>query len=208
MNGFHETLFPLDVGFGASGGPERRTDIATLSSGYEERNARWQNPRRSYDAGTGVRSFTDLQSVLSFFEERRGRLNGFRFRDPFDHSSCATGSIISPLDQVIAVGDGETQTFQLKKTYGGLFAPYARLIAKPVQGTVRLALAGIETHDFSIDTTQGVISLMMAPETGVSITAGFMFDVPVRFDTDKLEFSISGFDAGDIPSIPLVEIRL
>ncbi|WP_319529363.1 DUF2460 domain-containing protein [uncultured Cohaesibacter sp.] len=208
MNGFHEVVFPLDVGFGASGGPERRTDIATLSSGHEERNARWAHSRRRYDAGLGVRSFLDLQTVLAFFEERRGRLNGFRFRDPFDHCSCALGSVISAEDQLIGTGDGSTTTFQLKKTYGGLYAPYERSVTKPVEGTVLVAINGTATSNVSVDSISGEITFDVAPDEDATITAGFRFDVPVRFDTDQLEFSLSGFEAGDIPSIPLVEIRL
>nr|WP_321463389.1 DUF2460 domain-containing protein [uncultured Cohaesibacter sp.] len=208
MNGFHEIRFPLDVGFGATGGPERRTDIVTLASGFEERNARWSDSRRSYDAGLGVRSFADLQRVLRFFEERRGRLYGFRFRDPFDHASCNTGSKIVATDQLIGTGDGETTVFALKKTYGDDFAPYSRAIVKPVEETVILALDGEETTSFQMDWSTGQVTFDEAPDAGTSITAGFQFDVPVRFDTDKLEFSISAFEAGDLPSIPLVEIRL
>ena len=48
---FHATRFPLDIALGARGGPERMTDIVTLSSGREERNARWAQSRRRYNAG-------------------------------------------------------------------------------------------------------------------------------------------------------------
>ena len=208
MNGFHEIRFPLDVGFGASGGPERRTDIATLASGFEERNARWADSRRSYDAGVGLRSIIDLQTVLRFFEERRGRLYGFRFRDPFDHASCRADSASRATDQRIGIGDGEITQFRLIKTYGADYAPYERNIVKPVEGSVKVALGGTETSDYSVDETTGFITFDQAPEVGMQITAGFKFDVPVRFDTDKLEFSLSAFEAGDLPSIPLVEVRV
>ena len=208
MNGFHEILFPLHVGFGSSGGPVRKTDIAALVSGFEERNARWANSRRSYDAGTGLRSLRDLQTVLSFFEERRGRLYGFRFRDPLDHASCPIGQQLQATDQPLGSGDGETTVFQLTKTYGGQHAPYQRKIFKPVSGSVRVALDGAESTDFTIDETTGLITFASPPAAGVALTAGFQFDVPVRFDTDQLEFSLSGFEAGDIPSVPLMEIRL
>ncbi|WP_321449601.1 DUF2460 domain-containing protein [uncultured Cohaesibacter sp.] len=208
MNGFHEIRFPLDVGFGASGGPERRTDIATLASGFEERNARWADSRRSYDAGGGLRSIADLQTVLRFFEERRGRLYGFRFRDPFDHASCDAGRAPQPTDQRIGIGDGETKQFKLKKTYGADYAPYERSIVKPVEGSIIVALEGLETTAYAVDETTGVISFDKAPDAGHKVTAGFTFDVPVRFDIDKLEFSFSAFEAGDLPSIPLVEVKL
>jgi uncharacterized protein (TIGR02217 family) len=44
------------------------------------------------------------------------------------------------------------------------------------------------------------------PGVGAAVTAGFLFDVPVRFDTDYLEVDLSAFAAGAIPSIPLIEI--
>jgi uncharacterized protein (TIGR02217 family) len=86
---FHEVRFPLDISLGSRGGPRRRTDIVTLASGREERNARWAHSLRRYDAGLGVRTLDALHAVIAFFEERRGRLYGFRFRDRADQRSCA-----------------------------------------------------------------------------------------------------------------------
>lgn len=40
MSDFHEVRFPLDVSLGGRGGPERRTEIVTLGSNREARNAR------------------------------------------------------------------------------------------------------------------------------------------------------------------------
>ena len=207
MIGFHEILFPLDVGFGATGGPERRTDIALLSSGFEERNARWASSRRHYDAGLGVRSAKDLARVLSFFEERRGRLYGFRFRDPLDHASCGLGETPTHHDQTLGLGDGSTAAFQLVKTYGRDHEPFERRISKPVFGSVKVAIDGVETSTYALDVSNGQIVFDVAPASGSEVTAGYLFDVPVRFDTDHLEFSLTAFEAGDIPSIPLKEIR-
>ena len=81
MTAFHEILFPLDIALKSAGGPQRRTDVVVLGSGAEERNARWAHSRRRYDAGYGVKTFDALAQVISFFEERRGRLYGFRWRD-------------------------------------------------------------------------------------------------------------------------------
>lgn len=208
---FHEVRFPLSVGLGASGGPERRTEIVTLASGREERNARWAHARRSYDAGPGVRSLADLTAIVAFFEERRGRLHGFRHRDPLDFSSGAPGAAVTPLDQTLALGDGLTAAFQLTKTYGAGADPYRRPIQKPVAGTVRVAVAGVEKTlgvHFDLATTTGVVTLRVGhiPPAGATVTAGFQFDVPVRFDTDKLAVNLTAFRAGEIPSIPLIEI--
>src|SRR6476646_2064103 len=144
MTAFHEVLFPLDISLKSAGGPQRRTDVVLLGSGAEERNARWAHSRRRYDAGYGVKTFEALSQVIAFFEERRGRLYGFRWRDRLDHSSAVPAAAVTPLDQVIGTGDGTTTTFQLAKTYGALYSPYERPIAKPVPGSVRLAVAGVE----------------------------------------------------------------
>src|SRR5215471_9227284 len=124
MPGFHEILFPLDIALKSAGGPQRRTDVVTLGSGAEERNARWAHSRRRYDAGYGVKTFDALSQVVAFFEERRGRLYGFRWRDRLDHSSAAPDVAVGATDQVIGIGDGTTAAFPLLKTYGALYSPY------------------------------------------------------------------------------------
>ena len=207
MTSFHEILFPLDIALGSRGGPERRTDVVLLGSNRESRNARWAESRRKWQAGYGLKSLADLAAVLAFFEERRGRLYGFRWRDKADFSSCAPGASPGPLDQAIGTGDGVTKTFALSKTYGSAFAPYARAIAKPVAGSVRIAVAGAETSAFTVDATTGLFTLASAPAFGTHVTAGFLFDVPALFDTDYLEVDQSGFEAGDIAHIPIIEIR-
>jgi uncharacterized protein (TIGR02217 family) len=210
---FHEIRFPTEISRGAHGGPERRTDVVVLGSGFEERNARWANSRRSYNAGYGLRSLDDLHAVIAFFEERRGRLYGFRWKDHADWKSCPPEQTPGVLDQVIGTGDGVAATFQLVKRYGSVHAPWDRTIAKPVAGTVAVAVDGVAQvagTDFIADPLTGVVTFFPGhiPAGGALITAGFEFDVPVRFDTDKLELDVRGFRHGAIPSIPIVEIRL
>lgn len=204
---FHEIRFPTNIAFGSSGGPERRTEVVTLGSGGERRNARWAQSRRRYDAGYGVRSLADLHQVIAFFEERRGKLFGFRWRDRADDSSTTPGTEPTAIDQALGVGDGVKTTFPLKKTYGALHAPYERGIAKPVEGSVLVAIDGVATEDFALDPATGVVTLTEAPAEGALVTAGFRFDVPVRFDTDQLVINLAAFEAGEIPSIPIVEIK-
>lgn len=210
---FHEVRFPVDVAFGSLGGPERATEIVSLGSGGEKRNSRWADSRRRYDAGYGVRTFDDLYDVIAFFEQRRGRLHGFRFRDPLDWKSSSPSLDPSPLDQVLGAGDGAETKFQLVKAYGGGSSSYSRSIAKPVEGSVRVAVDGEEMgegHAFLVDATTGIVSFMAShiPAAGATVTAGYEFDVPVRFDTDRLEISVAAFEAGSIPAIPMLEIRL
>ena len=210
---FHETRFPTGISRNAQGGPERRTDVVTLGSGFEERNSRWADSRRAFNAGYGVKSVDDLHAVIAFFEERRGRLHSFRWRDHSDWKSCAPSATPSQLDSVIGTGDGVIATFQLKKTYGSAFAPWARIIKKPVAGTVKIAVAGaarVLGTDYAVDVSTGIVTFLAGhiPSTGQSVTAGFEFDVPVRFDSDKLEVNMTGFAHGAIPNIPIVEVRL
>jgi uncharacterized protein (TIGR02217 family) len=200
---FHPVRFPLDVALAARGGPERRTDVVTLASGREQRNSRWHHSRRRYNAGYGVKSRADMAAVLAFFEERRGRLHGFLWRDGLDYSSG--GPVPGPADQAIGTGDGATTQYALTKRYGADFDPYLRPISRPVAGSVRVALDGEElTGGWTVE--NGVVSFAEPPETGAAVTAGFLFDVPVRFDTDRLDVELSSFDAAEAPSIPLVEI--
>jgi uncharacterized protein (TIGR02217 family) len=210
---FHEIRFPTAISRNAQGGPERRTDVVVLGSGFEERNSRWADSRRTYNAGYGVKSLDDLHAIIGFFEERRGRLHGFRWRDHTDWKSCAPGAVPNRLDCQIGTGNGTLAAFQLVKTYGAAFAPWARAIKKPVAGTVQVAVAGAARTlgtDFTVDASTGIITFLAGhiPLNLQSVTAGFEFDVPVRFDSDRLEVNISGFKHGAIPNIPVVEVRL
>jgi len=202
---FHAVRFPLDVALGARGGPERRTDVVTLASGAEERNGRWRHSRRRYNAGYGVKSRADMQAVLAFFEERRGRLHGFLWRDGLDYSSA--GAVPTPLDQAIGTGTGAQTSFQLGKIYGASFDPYLRPITRPMAGSVRVAVAGVERlTGWTVDLGTGIVEFSVAPVAGATVTAGFLFDVPVRFDTDRLDIELTSFDAAEAPNIPLVEL--
>jgi len=206
---FHEVLFPVDIALNSEGGPARRTDIVALASGHEERNSPWAGSRRSFNAGYGVKSVADIEDVIAFFEARHGRLYGFRFRDPFDFKSCRVAESVGPDDQLIGTGDAGQTDFQLVKRYASGAASYARPIKKPVAGSVRVAVDSVEQTqgaDFTADETSGVISFTSPPGAGLSVAAGFVFDTPVRFDTDELRINLAAFQAGDIPSIPLIEV--
>lgn len=209
--GFHEIRFPLDIALGASGGPERRTEIVTLGSGREERNSPWALSRRRFNAGMGLRKLDDIHALIAFFEARHGRLHGFRWRDRTDWKSVSPSAAVSALDQALGQGDGERMSFQLVKTYASGGASYTREIAKPVAGSIRIAVAGAPVEEgagFSADHTTGLVTFTSPPAPGATVTAGFEFDVPVRFDTDFLDINLAAFEAGSVPDIPVVEIRI
>jgi uncharacterized protein (TIGR02217 family) len=210
---FHEIRFPESISLGAVGGPERRTDIVSLGSGFEQRNARWAASRRRFDAGYGVKTVDELHEIIEFFEERRGRLYGFRWKDWSDFKSCLPLAAPSPCDQHLGEGSAQRAAFALKKRYGSVYAPYDRSITKPVCGTVLIAVAGniqTEDADYVVDYTAGLITFQAgrAPATGAAVTAGFEFDTPVRFDADQLAISLDSYHSGRIPKIPIVELRL
>jgi uncharacterized protein (TIGR02217 family) len=196
---FHKVRFPLDVALGARGGPERMTDIVTVASGREERNQRWAQSRRRYNAGYGIKTRADMQAVLAFFEERRGRFHSFLWRDGLDHSSNG--------QQPLGTGEGSEREFQLVKQYGAAFDPYLRPITKPVAETVQVFVDGAPTSAFEVDELTGIVTFDAAPADSAELTASFEFDVPVRFDIDRLDIELTGFDAADAPAIPLIEVR-
>jgi len=205
---FHEARFPDNISRGARGGPERRTQIVELASGDEERNASWANSRRRYDVAYGIRRADDLAAVVAFFEARNGRLYGFRYKDWADYKSSLPSQAITPTDQQIGTGTGSLTTFQLAKSYTSGVQTWTRTIVKPVAGSVRVALNGVEQMSgWSVDTTTGIVSFTVAPGNAVIVRAGFEFDVPVRFDSDMLDVTLDLEQLGSITSIPLLEIR-
>jgi uncharacterized protein (TIGR02217 family) len=208
---FHEVRFPASLSFGAIGGPERRTEVVTLANGFEERNTPWAHSRRRYQAGMGLRSLDDVADLVSFFEARQGQLYGFRWKDWGDFKSCAPSIQPTALDQLIAIGDEVTDVWPLLKRYVSGTQQYLRPITKPVAGTVRIAVGGDELQesiDYSVDTFTGLIQFNHAPDRAAEITAGFEFDVPVRFDIDTIQTSVANFRAGDAPDVPVVEVRI
>jgi uncharacterized protein (TIGR02217 family) len=207
---FHEVRFPANLSFGSVGGPERRTEIVTLQNGHEERNTPWAHSRRRYDAGVGLRSLDDVETLIAFFEARRGQLHGFRWKDWSDYKSGAASKVPFALDQIIGTGDGVQTVFQLQKTYRSGLESYVRPIGKPVLGSVLVAVAQdpkVEGLEFTVDPTTGAVTFDVAPALGTEVTAGFEFDVAVRFDTDRIQTSVASFQAGDVPTVPIVEIR-
>lgn len=223
---FDEVQFPTDVSRGATARPRRVVDVVALRSGYEERNTIWANSRRTYNVALGMRDMSDIYDVIEFWEARRGRLRGFRFKDWADYRSLGPTDAVAPTDQSIGTGDNSTTNFQLVKTYSAASNPYTRTITKPVDSTVRIAVDSVElTTGWSVDTTTGIVTFNDAggfsldfiadeysvgsiPASGTNVTAGFEFDVPVRFETEELEVNVALFDVGAAPDVNIVEVRV
>jgi uncharacterized protein (TIGR02217 family) len=207
VQSFDDVYFPLDIGQQAQVSPRFSTRIIESASGHEQRSTEWADARLSFDAGPGVRSEADVATLISFFRARRGAARGFRFADPYDDRSGPPAESPSPLDQVIGTGDGDRTEFQLVKHYGDSDDAQERRITRPRSGSIRIALGGLEQAAGWQHLGGGRIAFALPPANGISITAGYLFDVPVRFAQDRIDIDRETFAAGTIPSIPLVEIR-
>mgnify|MGYP003119126434 CR=1 FL=1 len=208
---FHDVRFPPSLSFGSVGGPQRQTDVVTLANGHEERNTPWAHSRRVYDAGLGMRSIDDLQLLIAFFEARLGQMYGFRWKDWADYKTGKTALSVAFDHQSIGYGDGVRAAFQLTKTYRSGAHSYRRPITKPVAGTVRVGVEQDELREgveYEVDASTGIVTFAHPPDPEMEIFAGFEFDVPVRFDTDRILISVESFQAGQVPDVPVIEVRV
>lgn len=205
MSGLYDDIrFPLGVSLGSKGGPMRQTQIVTLGSGDEARNARWANSKRTYDAGYGIRDDNDLYAVVVFWEARNARLIAFRFQDRNDFKTCPPLNDPTALDAEIAISSGSAMVFQLLKQYTSGPRTWQRKITKPVRGTVKIAVGGAVVTNWTLDYNTGLVTFTGSAPVG-TITWGGEFDVPVRFDTDNPMAEGTNPTSGRYPSIPLIE---
>lgn len=205
---FIETRYFDNPLVGASGGPVYDTTVITYGSGKESRQSNWAYPLHRYNLAKILETETMFDEVVEVFHACKGRFHGFRVKDYNDYKSCPTGDVVTDTDQNIGTGDGVETEFQLQKTYTKGSQSTTRNITKPVSGTVVVAVAGSPVTPAAIDTTTGIVTLSVAPTAGQAVTAGFEFDVPVRFDIDTLENVM--FINGELmraDTIPLVELR-
>lgn len=197
---FVEIQFPPDISYGSAGGPEYATDIVASQSGYEQRNVNWEQARARFNVAHGVKNKAQLDALIAFFRARKGRAYGFRFKDWTDYQAT-----LEPL----GTGNGVTTQFQLVKRYTSGAVTETRVITKPVTGTVSVYRNGaLQTSGVAVDMTTGQVTFTTAPTAGAAITASFQFDVPVRFDTDKLSARLEAYGINSWMDIPLVEVRV
>lgn len=195
---FTEIRFPENISYGSTGGPEFSTDVITTHNGCEQRNINWSHARTRYNIAYGVRSNEQLTELITFFNARKGRAIGFRFKDWSDFTAT---------DQEIGIGNSKKTTFQLIKTYVSGKEKHTRTIKKPVHDTIKIYLNGVETEKYLVNYSTGEIMFTRPPAKGAIITASFEFDVPVRFDTDYLNASIDNYGNSSWSNIPLVEVK-
>ena len=216
---FHDVRFPTDINYGSEGGPGFATNILKMDSGKRSAVQRWSAPGHSYNAAYNIKKYNTLSALKDFYVARGGPANSFRYKDWADYNSTSVGRSwggsddagqdVSFSDQSIGTGDDSTTQFQLVKRYTSGSQTYVRKITKPVDGTVVVAIDGVEqTTGWSIDLTTGIITFTAAPADGESITAGYEFDVEVTFGkaADRvLSASFDDFGHGGVDEIPLEE---
>jgi uncharacterized protein (TIGR02217 family) len=189
---------PEDIERGAVGGPLFNTALVTLDGGYEQSQQNWEIPRRQWQIGYGVQTKQDYEDILAFFMARRGRARGFRFKDWTDYAIT---------DQIIGTGDGATDQFQIYKRYDDAILPFDRPVTQIVSGSLTVTLNGTPTVLYTLLST-GIIDFTSPPGAGVVIRVTCEFDVPVRFDNDQITVDLIWEDAGSIPSIGIIEVRV
>lgn len=196
---FDEIQFPPDISYGSSGGPTYATDIVISASGYEQRNISWAQARARYNVAHGVKTKAQLEQLIAFFRARKGRAIGFRFKDWTDYTANA---------QILGTGNAARTSFQLVKRYNSGASEEVRVITKPVSGSVVVKVNGaVRTSGFTIDYTKGLVQFSVAPLTGQTVSADFAFDVPVRFDTDRLSATLDEYGVHSWLDIALIEVR-
>ena len=202
---FHEVQFPPQISYGAAGGPVFHTTVMVMSSGLDKRNQDWSLSKMTYDVSQGLKTQAELNLLLKFFYARRGKAYGFRFKDWADYQLPFPGDALPTL---YTTNGGTGQTFQLTKVYGDAGSTYTRNIVKPVAGTLALWAAGVVTHDWTVDTTTGIVTLGTSfnGSNHVDITGSCQFDVPVRFDTDEMKVTLNDFNNFTWGQIPVVEL--
>lgn len=229
MAHFDNVILPLSLSFGTTAGPKTSTDVSFTDSGFRKANRRWSQHLRRFNLRYAVRSPQDVYTVLKLFEAVDGPANSFLLRDWNDWNTTDgrmgdkgadfTTATDQPLENTVTggiVGDGTTVTYRMRKDYTVGGASHSRTIKKPQNGTVKVAVDGVaqtEGVDFTVDHSTGIVTFASPPgasgsPTGVAVTWGGAFHVPVAFEGDEFIQSLDTHDASSVPDIRLIEERI
>lgn len=205
-------------GFPCYAAPRFKTTINVNASGKERRNQEWEHPLHRYVLPEAAgRKWEVVDGLSDHWKIMRGPLHSFPFYDPFDFASCALVRpnqlpAISMTDQYLGTADGFTDSFQLVKTYSVGAETYDRPIFHPVVTSVIIARDGVlvPAADYTVSRTTGKVLFDVPPALGGLgiITAGFLFDVEVRFEgDDSFDAILRATRAAGFADLPLVEVR-
>ena len=229
MAHYDNVILPLSLSFGTTTGPKTSTVVSFTDSGFRKANRRWSQHLRRFNLRYALRSPQDVYTLLKLFEAVDGPANSFLLRDWNDWNTTdgrmgdqGAGFITAadqPLENTVTggiVGDGTTLTYQALKRYTVGAASHGRTIKKPQNGTILVAVDAVaqtEGVDFTVDYATGIVSFASPPgasgsPTGVSVTWGGAFYVPVAFEGDEFIQSLDTHDVSSVPDIRLIEERI
>lgn len=220
MARFRDVALPSNLaGFGAVFSPRFSTDITRVDSGAEQANVNWQSPLYRISLPQGIRDQATYNDLLDHWMAMKGPAYTFPLRNPLDFASVAVEAAnvaptVSRTDQPLGTGDGVTRDFQLVRRYtrGGYSTD--RTVLLPVSGSVVVGVDGADPStlspalSFTVSRPGGVVSFSAPPGPGAVLTAGFLFDVPVRFESDDtLDGVFQTYQVAGFADIPLMEVR-
>lgn len=194
---FHDINLPKFVEVFAAGQPEFVTSYASTLSGREVRLLEKEFARQKYLIKNCRLSESQFRQFNSFFRARKGRKHSFRFRDYADYKVE---------NQILANGDGKTCEFQFFKIYQDFISSSHRLITKPIIGSVKLYI-NEQIIEAGINYDKGIIKLKEPLLVNQILTADFIFDVVVRFNSDSYEYTYSNDGSIALSPIELIEVE-
>lgn len=217
---FYEHRLPLDLSRGVSGGLGLRTLVNEADSGEESRIIKFSRLRGRWDlASRLMRDFesnptlrVDCDTIQQLHVVQEGRAHGFRFRHDGDHK---IGDPDDPTttNQSIGTGDGAETQFQAIRQYAFGAVTFNRPIVKLEASSYTVLIDDVAQtegggNDYTIDVDTGVVTFNAAPLGGEDVGLASKFDVPVRFDIDLLDLDYELASLGQVPSIPIVELKI
>lgn len=218
---FIDQYMPEEVpGYGAISAPRFKTSIQVTAGGNERRNQEWEHPLHQFILPEAVaRETSVINGLKKHWLITKGPLHSFPWSDPMDKASIDhapnlpdsdLAALISRTDQALGTGDGFTDSFQLVKKYVSGSETYIRKIYHPVLSTVLIADNGVlvSSSNYTVSRTTGIVTFNTPPANTHTLTAGFLYDVEVRFEGDDVfEGIVRTWQAGGFSDITLIEVR-
>ena len=199
-------FYPIQIaqcpGFGFVGGPEFSTNLQTLQSGREKRNADWSLCRHKYTAPFNNIPNAAFLAIKDVFLVMRGRNNSFLLRDAGDYRAK---------NAAFGTGDGVTVAFQLSKisNFGGGATYTRKIVRTDLSVPLTIYVAGVAQPGLAPAPDTGIVTFPEAPADGAALTWTGQFFVQVRFYIDYLPFTLDNRTAQSYVtngSVDLIEV--
>lgn len=216
---FIDEYMPEEVpGYPCISAPRFKTSIQVTAGGNERRNQEWEHPLHRFILPEAVARDADvINNLKKHWLIMAGPTHSFPWADPLDKASIAhipnlpdAEIAITRTDQALGTGNGFTDSFQLTKRYTVGSQTYDRAIIHPVVSSVLIADNGslVSASDYTVNRNTGIVLFDTPPLAGHVLTAGFLFDVEVRFESDDaFEGIVRSYQIGAFADLTLVEVR-